>query len=247
MVDFTALAAPFLPTQISWRIGPTSGDKKSGIALAYLDSRDVQDRLDMVCGPGGWQDRYPHVGQKTVCEIIILCGDTWVTKSDGAGDTDMEAEKGALSDAFKRAAVKWGIGRYLYSLPNVWVEIEPAGRSFKIKKGETPKLIASLERHMKGLPPPPDIVAEAHEISQQQATEARQNGKTPPRKANPSRKEWVDYAADDFQYMTAPEQINLWFTENAAKVAQLEDQNHSLWVYLNEAADAKRDALRSPL
>lgn len=246
MVDFVKLAAPFLPTQISWRIGPTAPDKKSGIALAYLDSRDVQERLDAVCGPDGWQDRYPHVGQKTVCEIAIRCGDLWVTKSDGAGDTDMEAEKGALSDAFKRAAVKWGIGRYLYSLPNVWAQIEPAGRSFKIKESEKGKLIASMERHMKGLPPPPDIVGEAREISRQQAEDRRVNGEKPLRKPNPSRKEWTQYGIDDIKDMDR-EGIFSWFEENAAKVEQLEDQNHSLWIELTNARDARLDALRAPL
>lgn len=246
MTDFKALSAPFLPTQISWRIGPTSADKKSGIALAYLDSRDVQDRLDLVCTPGGWQDRYPHVGQKTVCEITILCGDTWVTKSDGAGDTDMEAEKGALSDAFKRAAVKWGIGRYLYSLPNVWVSIVPAGRSFKIPDSEKGKLIASMERHMKGLPPPPDIMAEAREMSQQQAEERKAQGLKPHRKPNPSRKEWTAYGIEDIKEFDA-EAIAAWFIDNAAKVEQLEDQNHSLWIELTNARDARLDALRSPL
>ncbi len=246
MIDFKALSAPFLPTQISWRIGPTAADKKSGIALAYLDSRDVQDRLDLVCGPGGWQDRYPHVGQKTVCEIAILCGDAWVTKSDGAGDTDMEAEKGALSDAFKRAAVKWGVGRYLYSFPNIWVEIIPAGRSFKIKPSETSKLIAALERHMKGLPPPPDIMAEAREMSQQQAQERKAAGKPPLRKPNPSRKEWTAYGIEDIKELDA-DGIRDWFTENAAKVEQLEDQNHSLWLELTTARDDRLDALRAPL
>ena len=48
----------------------------------------------------------------------------WITRAGGAGDTDIEAEKGALSDAFKRAAVLFGIGRYLYDLPNEWIEID---------------------------------------------------------------------------------------------------------------------------
>jgi hypothetical protein len=48
-------------------------------------------------------------------------------KADGAGDTDVEPEKGALSDAFKRAAVRWGIGRYLYGIGPVWVSLEPEG------------------------------------------------------------------------------------------------------------------------
>ena len=46
-------------------------------------------------------------------------GTGWVTKSDGAEDSTIEAVKGAYSDSFKRAAVKWGIARYLYH-PNAF-------------------------------------------------------------------------------------------------------------------------------
>lgn len=144
--DFKKLSAPFPAGQISWRIGSTSGDKKKGLALAYIDARDVMARLDDVCGPQGWQCRYPHANGKTVCEIGIKVSDEWIWKADGAGDSDVEAEKGALSDAFKRAAVRWGIGRYLYELPSPWVEIESAGRSFKIAAGEYSK----LERMLNG-------------------------------------------------------------------------------------------------
>jgi hypothetical protein len=110
------------------------------MALAYIDSRDVQDRLDAVCGAGGWQCRYPHAGQKTVCEIGVKIDGEWIWKADGAGDSDVEAEKGALSDAFKRAAVKWGIGRYLYDLDSPWVKITQKGRSYVIAEGEFAKL-----------------------------------------------------------------------------------------------------------
>lgn len=146
MIDFAKLSAPFAPDEVEWRVGSTTGDKKKGMALAYIDSRAVQDRLDAVCGPSGWQCRYPHVDKKTCCEIGIKIGDEWVWKADGAGDSDVEAEKGAFSDAFKRAAVKWGIGRYLYDLPSPWVALEPAGRSFKIADSEHAKLRAVLTR-----------------------------------------------------------------------------------------------------
>jgi hypothetical protein len=134
---FTRLAAPFRPDQVSWRVGVSNKKKRQretgdnnakatkGQVLAYIDARDVMDRLDEVCGPDNWQDRYPHVDKKTVCEIDIWVeGRGWVTKADGAGDSDIEAEKGALSDAFKRAAVRWGIGRYLYHLPTPWVDLD---------------------------------------------------------------------------------------------------------------------------
>ncbi len=243
MPDFVKLAAPFPSTQISWRVGPTAGDKKSGIALAYLDARDVMDRLDEVCGPAGWQDTYPHAGQKTVCNIGIKCGDEWVWKSDGAGDTQMEEEKGALSDAFKRAGVRWGIGRYLYSLPNIWVEIEPAGKSFRIKQSQIPKLLASLERHAKGLPAPPDIVAEARAISEQQAAERAQRGEKPLRKPSPSRAEWAQYAIEDIRVLDVQGIVD-WNNDNAAKLLQLEEQNHSLWMKIDQARADRLDELR---
>jgi len=144
---FDKLAEPFHPDTISWRVGSTNQDKTSGMALAYLDARDVMDRLDAVCGPGGWQCRYSHANGKTVCDIGVNPGvidttlrDEWIWKADGAGDSDIEAEKGALSDAFKRAAVRWGIGRYLYSLPSPWVDLETKGRTSFIKKDQYAKL-----------------------------------------------------------------------------------------------------------
>lgn len=146
MIDLAKLAAPFDPDKVSWRVGSTTQDKSKGMALAYIDGRDVMERLDEVCGLGGWQCRYPHVDKKTCCDIGIKVGDEWVWKADGAGDSDVEAEKGAFSDAFKRAAVKWGIGRYLYNVDSPWVELEPAGRSQKIKASEYPKLRAALVR-----------------------------------------------------------------------------------------------------
>ena len=102
-----ALAEPFASDAIHWRVGSTTSDNKRGMALAYVDARDVMNRLDQVCG-------------RVVCCISIHNQ----TRSDGAGDTQVEAEKGGLSDAFKRAAVKWGIARYLYQLPNEWVQLD---------------------------------------------------------------------------------------------------------------------------
>lgn len=152
MVDFARLAAPFPPARVSWRVGSTNKDKTKGMALAYIDARDVMDRLDAVCAPAGWQCRYPHANGKTVCEVGIKVGEEWVWKADGAGDTDYEAEKGALSDAFKRAAVRFGIGRYLYDVESPWVEVEPMGKSFKIKEHEYRR----LRRLLTGEPPPPE-------------------------------------------------------------------------------------------
>jgi hypothetical protein len=132
---------------VSWRVGSISKkDKTKAKALAYLDARDVMNRLDAVCGPANWQCRYSHAAVKTVCDIGLRVDSEWVWKADGAGDTDIEAEKGSLSDAFKRSAVRWGIGRYLYDLPSPWVTIN----EFKqIEESEMPKLRALLAKDAK--------------------------------------------------------------------------------------------------
>lgn len=142
---FDDLKAPFDPAKVSWRVGSTTGDKKKGLALAYIDARDVMERLDAVCGPEGWQDSYTETAKgRIICTIQIKIGDEWIVKSDGAGNTDVEGDKGALSDAFKRCAVKWGIGRYLYDVDSPWVAIEPMGKSFKISASAKPDLARAL-------------------------------------------------------------------------------------------------------
>lgn len=173
MIDFGVLTKPFKPNEIEWRIGSTTADKTRGLALAYMDARAVMNRLDEVCGAVNWQCRYSHADSKTVCEIGIrittlewaplpeaventrttyIQNHEWIWKADGAGDTNFEAEKGALSDAFKRAAGRWGIGRYLYDLEAKWVSIEKRGSSYVITQGALEGLRNSLAGEKTGDP-----------------------------------------------------------------------------------------------
>jgi hypothetical protein len=87
--------------------------------VAYIDARQVMDLLDEVVGPQNWQDHYREVAGKVYCDLSIQVEDEWITKSDCGTASNFEAEKGQASDAFKRAAVKWGIGRFLYQLSTV--------------------------------------------------------------------------------------------------------------------------------
>lgn len=133
---FRQLSAPFPTALVAWRVGPTNdrwrkeGDQLRGQPLCYVDARAVADRLDGVVGMDHWQNHYtPGTGTGIVCNLGIKINDEWIWKADGAGATDMEAEKGALSDAFKRAAVRFGIGRYLYNLEAPWITLEQRGKS----------------------------------------------------------------------------------------------------------------------
>ena len=124
-ITLNELKKVFPPEKISWRVGNTNKKTNHGIAtqgsaLAYIDARDVMERLDDVVGVDKWQCKYPYPG---CCELSIKFGEEWITKSNAAGETQVEAEKGQASDAFKRAAVCWGVGRYLYDVPQTWVEV----------------------------------------------------------------------------------------------------------------------------
>jgi hypothetical protein len=139
----TLLKAPFPADSLSWRIGNKSNwdktkkcpiDKSKPVKaqmLVYIDARDVQDRLDEVCGCN-WSNNLKEVAGRMVCGITI----NGITKSDGAGDTDFEGEKGGISDAFKRSAVMWGVGRYLYNAKNfnTWIEYGEKDNDFTIVK-----------------------------------------------------------------------------------------------------------------
>jgi len=133
------LNAPFKPNEIEWRVGATNADKTKGIALAYVTNRAIQKRLDDVVGIFGWKNEFQTwKDNKQLCGISIYFEGEWITKWDGADDTDKEATKGGLSGAMKRAACQWGIGRYLYDIPNQWVKIKKQGKSYVL--AETPKL-----------------------------------------------------------------------------------------------------------
>jgi len=94
--------------------------------VAYIDSRDVQDLLDKVVGPENWQSDFKEVKGNLFCGIGIVDElNEWVWKWDCGTESNVEKQKGEASDSFKRAAVQWGIGRFLYSLPVIQLPAKP--------------------------------------------------------------------------------------------------------------------------
>lgn len=149
------LSDPFPILSIEFKPG-TGFENNSGakvIAQPYISARDVQNRLDAVVGKQGWKVDYKtesilHKGIKKnqeidqitsmiICTISILCrmpddSFIWVSKSDGAESRGQEGSqfKGGMSDAFKRAAVQWGIGRWLYDFGRVYVPAKKNNKGF---------------------------------------------------------------------------------------------------------------------
>lgn len=124
------LQAPFPSRDIEWRIqraGVKNGNPWA-MVLAYVTNRAIQNRLDEVFGEFGWQNEFKGgPGGGVICGISVLSDSGWVTKWDGADNTQIEEVKGGLSGAMKRAAVQWGIGRYLYNLEATWAQFHDGG------------------------------------------------------------------------------------------------------------------------
>lgn len=124
-----ALAAPFAPECVEWRPQGKTGPGKRVRLLPYIDARAVQDRLDEVVGMEGWSfDWQPLVIEggevRRAKGTLTIHG---VSKSDVGTESAWEPTKGCISDALKRSAVLFRIGRYLYALPDVWVTLDNDG------------------------------------------------------------------------------------------------------------------------
>lgn len=135
------LAKPFREEDIEWRIQQSgkSGDKVWAMCLAYVTNRAIMERLDDVFGVFGWQNEFmptPH-NDGVMCGISVKHDGEWITKYDGAQNTDIEAVKGGISSAMKRTAVQFGIGRYLYNLEAGFVQVVEKGTAgAKYAKGK---------------------------------------------------------------------------------------------------------------
>lgn len=152
------LKEPVPASEIKWRVGNTNKNKYDaakknnkplptprGMALAYVDARFVQDRLDWACGPMNWSAHSEVTDKGFMVTISIKNPETneWVYKQDVAEFTDFEKFKGGFSDAFKRAAVHWGVCRELYTFDAKWVELDGY---WNIPKETKEKLTASVAK-----------------------------------------------------------------------------------------------------
>jgi hypothetical protein len=129
-MELRRLADEFPAEDIEWRIqqsGMKNGKPWAKI-LAYITNRAIMDRLDAVCGPENWRNEFSFAPfEGFMCGISIRIGEEWVTKWDGAEKSDIEPFKGGLSNAMKRAAVQWGMGRYLYHWDTAWADFDGQG------------------------------------------------------------------------------------------------------------------------
>ena len=107
-----------------WRVQSFSKSSQTASCVAYVDARDVMDILDQVVGTENWQSDFKEIKGNLYAGVGIRLNNSieWVWKWDCGTESNTEKEKGEASDAFKRAAVKWGVGRFLYDIPIQYVK-----------------------------------------------------------------------------------------------------------------------------
>src|SRR5438552_3203929 len=147
------LLDPFDPAEIKWRVTATSsqqgrnGPVKRGQLVAYADQRAYTDRLNDVFGEWGWTRSYDvQVAQNFECRVpgdknrtavaakVVVVSKVTIHglgSHTGIGEEwadDQNAATRAEAQAFKRACACFGLGRYLYDLDTVWVDLDPYNR-----------------------------------------------------------------------------------------------------------------------
>lgn len=110
--------------EIECRVGQKTKDGSKYSVLLYKTARTDMDILDEVFGVDNWQVDYSMIGQMLFCTISVWSDarGCWIRKSSNGTESNMEAEKGQASDAYKRAGFMVGIGRELYSAPRIWID-----------------------------------------------------------------------------------------------------------------------------
>lgn len=190
-----------------WKV--QTANEKGCTCVCFMDARDVQDVLDTAVGPANWQVTYPLRNGQTICALSIFTNGQWVTKEDTGTDSDIEPEKGRVSDAFKRAAVAWGIGRFMYRLPVVRVKSTKNNRGKFVPADDQGNIIWDLTKHIRqrGLDPafkgPNAVGSQNPPEPQRQAPTANTQQQAAPQPAQPD---------ESAQRMAAAHAVlRLWF------------------------------------
>jgi hypothetical protein len=121
---------PFTSQAVKFKVQATwpKDNPNAGLIVAYIDARLVVERLNLLV-PHLWHDAYrPHGQGQMWCDLTV----DGITRSDvGEG-----VGKGLVSDALKRAAVRFGIGVSLYAIPKMILKTQDGALKSKQNKLE---------------------------------------------------------------------------------------------------------------
>lgn len=117
------LTDPLQPHEIEWKAQPQKGKGYTRL-IPYTDNRAIMKRLDTFCKPENWRVSFEEYKDGAKCRLELRINSEWIWREDVATDTNIEATKGGVSSAMKRAAAQWGIGRELYDYPEIKIQGE---------------------------------------------------------------------------------------------------------------------------
>lgn len=138
--DIQDRLAEFFPSEevnfLPITFGKNNQGQTTALSAPFVNARQVQRRLDEVVGADGWQTQYEILSNgSVVCKLSVLFGDRWVSKEDVGSPSEQPDDgdriKAAFSDAFKRAAVCFGIGRYLNDVKNLWLPYDSQRKRYE--------------------------------------------------------------------------------------------------------------------
>lgn len=192
---FKLLQAPFQDDEIEWR--PQSAiQRQEGhqlLVLPYVQGQTIQKRLDDILGVY-WKDDYESItvkGKEAIRGYLsIKVGDEWITRTDAAELSDIESVKGGHTNAFKRAAVKFGIGRFLHNVEPKWVRLSPKRLSASDIYVSGKFKINQKDSFLKGYIQKPSINSDKKETQKSNAI-SKQNTKNATREKAPNALEVV--------------------------------------------------------
>lgn len=131
------LRRPFQPDDVQYKI-QTVG-QKALLCVAYVDARHVSERLNKVV-PELWSTEYEPVSlgvNGIVCKLTIDgCTRADVGSFDNVNE-DQHGLKAVFSDAFKRAAVHFGVAVSLYAHPQSFIDLKET-TLYRTGKGDKP-------------------------------------------------------------------------------------------------------------
>lgn len=180
----TLLANLKKPIPHSWRVQSYSKNKPVATVMAYIDARDTQEVLDTYC-TYGWNRKHQMLNDRLYCAIGIVMPDGTIQWREDCGtESNEDKEKGQASDAFKRAGVNWGIGRFLYDMDIQYVtasDKKEAGK-FPFPVDEHNKRIYDMTTYINNknpnAPKPPVQIAEPTQ-AEKTSNMGRQNPELP--------------------------------------------------------------------
>lgn len=106
--------------EIEIRVAYTGNAETS--LLLYKDARCDMNILDETVGSLNWKREHTRDNKNCIVSIWDSEKKQWISKEDTGVESYSQKEKGVASDSFKRACFNWGIGRELYTAPQIKIK-----------------------------------------------------------------------------------------------------------------------------